>query len=96
MPLVLSLREGADFFVDGTRIIVKTIREPSDFDLVVDGKPGVKTITDREAVEVLPDVFVSAGPRPRPHSVRLVIDAPLEISILRGGAQYVARGGRYG
>lgn len=88
MPLVLSLREGDDFYVDDQQFLVNRIYDETSFDLFkageVDETHHPIAITEKQAVEVLPDVFISAGDLFQRGIVRAVIDAPRDILILRG------------
>ena len=88
MALTLSLYPKADFFVDDTRVTLIHVEDAYNFKLKVHGKSVNFTfnVTDEEATEILPDVRVSSGlPDTRyPRSVKLVVQAPREIRILRG------------
>ena len=84
MPLVLSMKPGQDFFVGGDRIVICGVQGKSAFDIRVESTGKVHAITEEEAVEVLQDVFVSAGPKPLAGIAKVAIDAPQEITILRG------------
>lgn len=84
MPLVLSLKEGDDFWISDRQIVVNRIENGSKFDVLVEGSDRPKEITDAKAREVLPDVFVSAGGFYKYDMVRVVIEAPRTIEILRG------------
>ena len=84
MALVLSLREGQDFYLDDQRVLVTRVDGLMNFELTV-ARTGKKfAITDAEAAEVLPNVFVSAGDRPQRGLARVAIDAPREVRITRG------------
>lgn len=94
MPLVLSLREGQDFFVGEDQFVIEKILAENRFQLRHKSKrtSGNVTfvgsrrfeITDEEATEVLPEVLVSAGHNPPPHTARVAIEAPQSVLILRG------------
>lgn len=84
MPLILSLRRNEDFYVADERVVLTRIRSKNDFDVVVESVGKEFQITDLEAVEIIPDVFVSAGDYYQTGQVRVVIEAPREIRILRG------------
>lgn len=84
MPLVLSLKEGDDFWVGDRQLTVDQIESGSKFSLRLDGSDRPKEITDAKAREVLPDVFVSAGGFYKYGMIRVVIEAPRSIEILRG------------
>lgn len=85
MALVLSLRTGHDFYVDGQRVVTSWIDSPYRFGLKLPSGLSV-TLTDDVWVEVFPGVKMQAG-TPRNQDVkslvRVVIDAP-GIEIVRG------------
>jgi len=84
MPLVMSLKPGEDFFVGDERVIVGSIQGKTRFEVVVE-RTGVKyRISEEEAVELMPEVYVSSGPRPTAGVAKVAIEAPKEITILRG------------
>jgi len=84
VPLVLSLAPGQDFFVDDDRLVVGPLLGKSRFEVTVEKTGVTHQITDEEAAEVLPDVFLSAGRGPAASLARVVVDAPQQIIILRG------------
>ncbi len=84
MPLVMSMRAGQDFYVGDDRVVMGAVRGKLGFDVFVEKSGSTHHITEDEAAEILLDVFVSAGPRPVSGSARVVIEAPPEITILRG------------
>lgn len=84
MPLVLSLKEGDDFWVNDRQIVVTNIEDGTRFWVQVSGEDRKREITDAKAHEVVPDVFVSAGGFFKYGMVRVVIEAPRAIEILRG------------
>jgi hypothetical protein len=94
MALVLTLKEGQDFFVEEVRFVVEEVLGPLRFRLsymreVSPGEinvtqPRSVEITDARATEVLPDVLVSAGWNAPSAKARVVIEAPAQILILRG------------
>lgn len=84
MPLVLSLKEGDDFYVAGERIVLEKVASSSDFQVRVESAGRSFRVTDAEAEEILPDVYVSAGDHQQPGLVRIAIEAPMNILILRG------------
>jgi hypothetical protein len=84
MPLVLSLKEGDDFWVNDQQIVVGKIESGSRFVVSATGTTKEHEITDTKAREVHPDVFVSAGGFFKYGMVRVVIEAPRNIEILRG------------
>ena len=84
MALVLSLREGQDFYLDDDRVLVTRVDGLMSFELTVERTGARSSITDAEAAEIMPDVFVSAGDRPQRGLARVAIDAPREVRITRG------------
>lgn len=85
MALILSLKEGQDFFVGDEQFFLEEIVGENEFVLrKASGNPGLKRITDARSCEVLPDVFVSAGDMHQTNVASVVVDAPREILILRG------------
>jgi hypothetical protein len=84
MPLVMSLKTGDDFYVEDERVIVGAIHGRMHFEVQVEKTGSVFQVTDDEAQELFTDVFVSAGPRPASGIARVAIEAPREITILRG------------
>ncbi len=84
MPLVLSLREGQDFYLDDEQLVVRRVQGLMRFELQVAKTGKLHEITDAESSEVLEDVFVSAGDRPQKGIARVAIEAPREVRITRG------------
>ena len=84
MALVLSLREGQDFYLDDDQVLVTRVDGLMHFQLMLASSGQSFVITDAESVEIMPDVFVSAGDRPQRGIARVAIDAPREIRITRG------------
>lgn len=85
MALVLTLRSGHDFYVEGKRVVVSWIDSPYRFGVKLPNGTGM-TLTDTKWTKVFDGVSMQAGtPRNQDsHSiVRVVIDAP-GIEILRG------------
>jgi hypothetical protein len=94
MALVLTLKEGQDFFVGEVRFVVEEVLGPLRFRLsyipeVTAGatQPRSVEITDVRAAEVLPDVLVSAGWNAPSARARVVVEAPAQILILRGNTK---------
>lgn len=83
MALVLSLKNGDDFWVDGRKIVVSKVIDENQLELTDDAGTPHK-ITDSEMTEIMPDVFVSAASYFKLGAVRIALDAPREIEILRG------------
>lgn len=86
MALVLTLREGEDFVVgtDLKRFTVAEIVADMEFKLRDEQTGKLHTVTDAHAVEIVSDVYVSAGDAPPSATVRVALSAPRSIRILRG------------
>lgn len=84
MALVLSLRRGQDFYVGDEQFVVTAIHSETSFSLLHVPSEKTHRITETEAVEVCPDVFVSAGEKPEAMVARVAIRAPRERLIVRG------------
>ncbi len=85
MALILALKEGEIFYVDDRPVKVSKIISAHRFKLSVD-KDWVTEeylITSYSRVEVLPNVFCSAGSTPSVRQVRVLIEAPKNIKLLR-------------
>lgn len=92
MALILSLREGDDFYVGDSRILLTKIAGPRQF--TVETPDGSHWgIVDDRMTEVMPDVLVSSGTQGTSTQVRVVIEAPREIRILRGAKYREGRDG---
>lgn len=87
MPLVLGFHPEEKFYVGDIPVTVKWFEGHKRAGVEVKGRHF--TITDEEATEILPKVFVTMGnPRPdrfnKEESIsRIAIDAPRSITILR-------------
>lgn len=82
MPLVLSLKEGQDFFVGDEQFTVAKVHAENDFEVRRERDQKMFKVSDDKASEVLDDVMVSAG---LPELMaRVVIDADQETLVLRG------------
>ena len=83
MPLVLSLREGQDFFIEEERFVVLKIEDIDRFTLRADSGR-THRINDTMAEEVMEDVFVSSGLTTQMGVARVAIEAPHDVLIQRG------------
>lgn len=82
MALILTMKEGQSFYVDDDRIEVKKIVDDLRFVVgMCDGRE--IDVIDSKSVEVLPDVFLSAGNKAMLGTVRVVISAPADRLILK-------------
>lgn len=84
MALVLTLREGEDFYIQNERIIVEDIQSPSEFRLrrVRDGK--VLRVVEGVSTPLFTNVRVSVGARGQLGLARVALEAPRSVVILRG------------
>jgi len=83
MGLILTRRQGEDFYVEDTRFRVSQVFDNRHFVLKTD-QGDLFEITGTRMAEVMPDVWVSAGDRADHSHARVVIEAPREIKLLRG------------
>lgn len=89
MALILSLKEGHDFFVDEERFELHQILGENEFIIKAMSDPNGKPpkqwrITDECNQEIMSDVFVSAGEMHQISVASVVVEAPRSILILRG------------
>jgi len=82
--LVLSLRPGQDFYVGDEQIVVTRIVGDAHYEVTLTSQGRRVDVTDRESVEIVPDVFLQSGERPQWGVARIAIHAPREITIIRG------------
>jgi sRNA-binding carbon storage regulator CsrA len=84
MALILAARENESVFIGDDKLTIIDIIHPTEFKVRVEGMiDSVYTIKSSERVEVLPDVFLSAGNTGNMVSVKLVFEAPRDRVILR-------------
>jgi sRNA-binding carbon storage regulator CsrA len=76
--LVFSLKRGDAFYVGGRRVELVEF-DQDGADLLAEGE---EFRCGNQLSELFPDVQVSAGER-REHAVRIAVEAPLEIKVLR-------------
>ena len=89
MSLVISIREGSDFYVQDTRYTVRNIQDSSFSIQKSGGNHDVWFIDDSKMQEIYPFVRVSCGRGSQLNAngvleASLVFDAPRNILILRG------------
>lgn len=84
MPLVLSLKEGEDFFVDDVQVVIDSIESAHRFWVTVPSTGKRFEVTDDQSTEIVKETFVSSGGHLLYGYVRIAIDAPQHILILRG------------
>jgi sRNA-binding carbon storage regulator CsrA len=83
MALVLSLKQGDAFYINTLRLEIGQVDSAELFMLHMAGKKEPLAITDREAIEVVPDVHIASGGFHNSGLIRVTVDAPREIEILR-------------
>ena len=83
MGLTLTRKEGQDFYVGDTRIVVDAVMGRQRFILRLPGDDLVEIVDDR-MVELMPNVKVCAGTPRQANQAAVVIDAPRDIPIVRG------------
>ena len=84
MALVLSLKEGQDFYVGDQQFVIDAIHADVFFRIKHPDSGRTFEVSNTRATEVLDDVFVSAGDKPMAQSVRVAIEAPANLLVLRG------------
>lgn len=90
MGLCVSLTPNAglrsEFYVDDVRVELLDMNGPNKFRLKVHAPAlnSIYTITDKTATQILPGVRVSAGDNVRDGQVKVVIEAPRSVKLLRG------------
>lgn len=81
MALILSIREGEDFYVGDTRYIVTDVKEPE----VTINTGGVEFKLPCDCMlELKPEVMACSGKKHQNNVARIVIEADKSIKILRG------------
>jgi hypothetical protein len=86
MALSIGVAEGSAFRVGETRVRVSRLMANGDFTVTVEESAMDREfrVTSSVRQEILPDVFVSAGPARQGKAI-IVIEAPWQIKILRDG-----------
>jgi sRNA-binding carbon storage regulator CsrA len=82
MSLSIGVSTGSRISVGDHVVRVKSINSPNLFVVDIDGGNEV-VISEREKIEVLPDVFVQSGVGQKGGGNRLAFDAPRSIKISR-------------
>ena len=86
MPLAIGVREGEDFYVGNDKFLLEEIVSETNFKLV-HCTPAMNyqfRVTDQQMTEVMPNVKVGVGLKGTMNMVRVLIDAPKNLKILRG------------
>lgn len=84
MALVLTMREGEDFFVCHEQFVLSQIVSDRDFILTRVRDQSTIRVTEGRSLELKPNVRVSVGARGQLGLARIALEAPRTISILRG------------
>lgn len=86
MALVLGLTVGKEVWFNSIKVSLESIKTPTRYVLRVHGAAMDHTyeVDNASRTEILPNVFVSAGPTIRPGWAKLVIEAPMSVNIQRG------------
>lgn len=85
MALTIGLKPNSAFYINDTRVTVEQVFTSMNFKIKVHGKAmdSLFNITDRRSVEIMPKVMCSAGNKGSTDIVKIVIDAPRNMKILR-------------
>jgi len=84
MALVLGMTEGRSFFLNDIQVDVEKIHTPKRVTLNVHGTFIQKvTITDSVRAELMPNVYASIGTDSTIDQVKVALEAPRNIKILR-------------
>lgn len=81
MALILCVKKGKPFFVGSRAVVIREIISPTHF--IVSVKKKVFDVTAEESVEILPNVHASCGGSCPENFVKIVLEAPKNIFILR-------------
>jgi hypothetical protein len=84
VALVLTLRQGEDFFIAKERLVVESIVSETEF-FVVRMLDGARfQVVDTRSTEIFKGVSLSAGARGQLDLARVAIEAPRAVRIMRG------------
>jgi len=85
VALVLTLRQGEDFFIANERMVLESITSDSEF-FVRRTKDGARfRVVDTHSTEVFQGVALSSGVGWRSQlQARIAIEAPINVRVLRG------------
>lgn len=84
MTLVLTLRQGEDFFVQDDRVVLEQIHSETEFSLRRDSDGALIRLRGGPSVELFPGVLVSVAARGQLGLSRIAFEAPRSLRILRG------------
>lgn len=84
MALILGIQEGRSFYLEDIRVEVERIHTPTRATLVIHG-PIIekKTIGPNHRTELIPGVYASIGTDSTIEQVKVALEAPRSIKILR-------------
>lgn len=94
MALVLAMQEGRAFYVGNTRVEIAEVRSIHQVKIKVQAKgamDAIYTLTTNSRVEILDRVYVQLGLGSTASLIKIAIEAPREVTILRD-ALYEADG----
>jgi len=84
MALVLGMQEGRSFYLNSTRVDVEKISTPTRVTLLIHGPVMQKmTIGPNHRTELQPGVYASIGTDSTIDQIKVAIEAPRNIKILR-------------
>lgn len=85
MPLTLGIKPGHSFYVGDTKVEVSEVLGPHKFKVTVYEQTmnRIFTVTDQRSTEVMPNVLLSTGLNSSPELMRVVVEAPRHIRVLR-------------
>ena len=84
MPLVLTLKAGEDFYVDDQQFMVEQIYDDTHFRICHMQTQKQYEIGHEHKVEVFPEISLRAAFDPTGRTVRVDVQAPQRMKILRG------------
>ena len=84
MALVISMREGQSFYLNDLRVTVDRIHTPNRVTLEISGMILKKmTIGPNHRTELIPEVYASIGTDSLIDTVKIALEAPRNVTILR-------------
>ncbi len=94
MALTVGIVPNGVLYIGDTKVSVEQVMHPMNFKVKVHGEcmDQVYTITDKRATEIMPNVMMSAGHKGTDDMLKVVVNAPRNIKILREKLYNVARG----
>jgi hypothetical protein len=86
MGLVLGLTIGKDVYFNKVKVTLESVSSPTRYKVKVHGEAldQIFEVENTATTEIMPNVFVSAGPTHRPGCAKMVIEAPQSVNIKRG------------